>query len=146
MWHDTLSWRLGHSPRWKGRCDVTPVKPGQFVIGSFFASDNTCPNCRAGYQTSCHTREQFLFRRDTSVLNRFAALLAIAVAADPGGATRVEVHIGKTFKTEPYQGSVRFNEDPKTLKPHYRFLRFGADEDTNLLPFRDLKIDFDKSS
>jgi len=36
---------------------VTEVKPGQFVIGSFFASDNTCPNCRAGYQTSCQHRE-----------------------------------------------------------------------------------------
>lgn len=33
--------------------EVTSVRPGQFVIGSFFASDNTCPNCRAGYQTSC---------------------------------------------------------------------------------------------
>ena len=33
--------------------DVTNVKPGQFVIGSFFASDNTCPHCRAGFQTSC---------------------------------------------------------------------------------------------
>jgi len=32
---------------------VTRIKPGQFVIGSFFASDNTCPNCRAGYQSSC---------------------------------------------------------------------------------------------
>jgi threonine dehydrogenase-like Zn-dependent dehydrogenase len=32
--------------------DVTSVKPGQFVIGSFFASDNTCPHCRHGYQTS----------------------------------------------------------------------------------------------
>ena len=32
---------------------VTSVKPGQFVIGSFFASDNTCPHCKAGYQTSC---------------------------------------------------------------------------------------------
>jgi threonine dehydrogenase-like Zn-dependent dehydrogenase len=32
---------------------VTAVEPGQFVIGSFFASDNTCPHCRAGYQTSC---------------------------------------------------------------------------------------------
>jgi threonine dehydrogenase-like Zn-dependent dehydrogenase len=37
--------------------DVTSVKPGQFVIGSFFASDNTCPNCRAGYTTSCRHRE-----------------------------------------------------------------------------------------
>ena len=33
--------------------EVTSVKPGQFVIGSFFASDNTCPHCTAGYQTSC---------------------------------------------------------------------------------------------
>jgi threonine dehydrogenase-like Zn-dependent dehydrogenase len=36
---------------------VTSVKPGQFVIGSFFTSDNTCPNCRAGYPSSCQHRE-----------------------------------------------------------------------------------------
>ncbi|HZX65247.1 MAG TPA: zinc-dependent alcohol dehydrogenase family protein [Myxococcales bacterium] len=36
---------------------VTKVKRGQFVVGSFFASDNTCPNCQAGYQTSCQHRE-----------------------------------------------------------------------------------------
>ena len=36
---------------------VTSVKPGQFVIGSFFASDNTCPHCQAGYQTSCQHRQ-----------------------------------------------------------------------------------------
>lgn len=35
-----------------GGCDRS-VKPGQFVIGSFFASDNRCPHCRQGYQTSC---------------------------------------------------------------------------------------------
>jgi threonine dehydrogenase-like Zn-dependent dehydrogenase len=33
------------------------VKPGDFVIGSFFASDGTCPNCRNGFQTSCLYRE-----------------------------------------------------------------------------------------
>src|ERR671912_7602 len=37
--------------------DVISVKPGQFVIGSFFASDNTCPHCRHGYQTSCQRSE-----------------------------------------------------------------------------------------
>jgi threonine dehydrogenase-like Zn-dependent dehydrogenase len=37
--------------------DVRQVRPGQFVIGSFFASDNTCENCRAGYQSSCVRRE-----------------------------------------------------------------------------------------
>ena len=37
--------------------DVTRVRPGQFVIGSFFASDNTCPNCHAGYQSSCQHKQ-----------------------------------------------------------------------------------------
>jgi len=32
---------------------VRSIKPGQFVIGSFFASDNTCPICQAGYQSRC---------------------------------------------------------------------------------------------
>ena len=32
---------------------VKTVKPGQFVIGSFCISDNTCPICRAGYQSGC---------------------------------------------------------------------------------------------
>jgi threonine dehydrogenase-like Zn-dependent dehydrogenase len=36
---------------------VTSVRPGQFAIGSFFASDNTCPHCQAGYQTSCQHRQ-----------------------------------------------------------------------------------------
>jgi threonine dehydrogenase-like Zn-dependent dehydrogenase len=37
--------------------EVTTIKPGQFVVGSFFASDNTCPICQAGYQSSCIHRE-----------------------------------------------------------------------------------------
>jgi threonine dehydrogenase-like Zn-dependent dehydrogenase len=36
---------------------VRSVKPGQFVIGSFATSDNTCPHCKAGYQSSCVQRE-----------------------------------------------------------------------------------------
>ncbi len=36
---------------------VRGIRPGQFVVGSFFASDNTCEICRAGYQTSCVHRE-----------------------------------------------------------------------------------------
>jgi threonine dehydrogenase-like Zn-dependent dehydrogenase len=36
---------------------VKNIKPGQFVIGSFFASDNTCPICKAGYHTGCQHRE-----------------------------------------------------------------------------------------
>lgn len=37
--------------------EVTRFKAGQFVIGSFFASDNTCPHCRAGFQSSCVNKE-----------------------------------------------------------------------------------------
>jgi threonine dehydrogenase-like Zn-dependent dehydrogenase len=36
---------------------VTTIRPGQFVVGSFFASDNTCELCQAGYQTACVNRQ-----------------------------------------------------------------------------------------
>ena len=36
---------------------VTSVRPGQFVVGSFCISDNTCPHCRFGFQSSCQQRE-----------------------------------------------------------------------------------------
>jgi hypothetical protein len=36
--------------------DVRMIKPGQFVIGSFWASDNACEICRAGYRSSCIRR------------------------------------------------------------------------------------------
>jgi threonine dehydrogenase-like Zn-dependent dehydrogenase len=36
---------------------VTTVRPGQFVVGSFCLSDNTCPHCRHGFQSSCEKRE-----------------------------------------------------------------------------------------
>ena len=32
---------------------VKDIKVGDFVVGSFFASDNTCELCRAGYQSHC---------------------------------------------------------------------------------------------
>ncbi len=32
---------------------VTTVAPGQFVVGGFLTSDNTCPLCRAGAHANC---------------------------------------------------------------------------------------------
>jgi threonine dehydrogenase-like Zn-dependent dehydrogenase len=46
---------------------VQSVKPGQFVVGSFATSDNTCPNCRYGYQSSCMHRE-WIIRAQAPVL------------------------------------------------------------------------------
>src|SRR2546421_9099038 len=56
----TLPWPMGHE--YVGivqevGSEVRQVRPGQFVVGSFFASDNTCEICRAGYQSSCVRRE-----------------------------------------------------------------------------------------
>ena len=36
---------------------VRSVTRGQFVVGSFATSDNTCPTCGIGYQSSCVQRE-----------------------------------------------------------------------------------------
>lgn len=33
--------------------EVRTVKPGQFVVGSFCLSDNTCPHCTFGFQSAC---------------------------------------------------------------------------------------------
>ena len=32
---------------------VTTVKPGDFVVGGFLHSDNTCPVCRKGMHANC---------------------------------------------------------------------------------------------
>jgi threonine dehydrogenase-like Zn-dependent dehydrogenase len=59
---DSVSWPIPMGHEYAGIVqevggDVTTIKPGQFVIGSFFASDNTCEICQAGYQSSCIHRE-----------------------------------------------------------------------------------------
>ncbi|HEY1180095.1 MAG TPA: zinc-dependent alcohol dehydrogenase family protein [Phytomonospora sp.] len=37
--------------------EVKTMKPGDFVVGSFVISDNTCEICRAGYQSGCVHRQ-----------------------------------------------------------------------------------------
>src|SRR5262245_25320186 len=59
---------------------VTSIRKGQFVIGSFFASDNTCPHCHAGYQTSCAHKQ--------AVVGAQAPLLRVPLADGTLVATR----------------------------------------------------------
>jgi threonine dehydrogenase-like Zn-dependent dehydrogenase len=47
--------------------DVRNIKPGQFVVGSFVISDNTCAICQDGYQSSCVQRE-FMNAAQASIL------------------------------------------------------------------------------
>ncbi|NJQ04159.1 zinc-dependent alcohol dehydrogenase family protein [Streptomyces lonarensis] len=37
--------------------EVTSLRPGQFVVGSFATCDNTCANCRNGFTSNCLRRE-----------------------------------------------------------------------------------------
>jgi threonine dehydrogenase-like Zn-dependent dehydrogenase len=46
---------------------VKSIKPGQFVVGSFATSDNTCPHCQYGYQSSCMHGE-FMLRAQAPFL------------------------------------------------------------------------------
>jgi len=55
---DTFGWPAPMGHEYAGVVEevgdeVATVKPGDFVIGSFFASDNTCEICQAGYQSRC---------------------------------------------------------------------------------------------
>ncbi|HEX9993829.1 MAG TPA: zinc-dependent alcohol dehydrogenase family protein [Acidimicrobiales bacterium] len=54
--------------------DVHTIEPGQFVVGSFFASDNTCAICRAGYQSSC------VHRRPMGAIGTQAELARVPLA------------------------------------------------------------------
>jgi len=33
--------------------EVSTVKPGEFVVGGFLFSDNTCPHCQGGFHSAC---------------------------------------------------------------------------------------------
>jgi threonine dehydrogenase-like Zn-dependent dehydrogenase len=91
---------------------VKSVKPGQFVIGSFFASDNTCPHCHNGYQTSCQHKEV--------VLGAQAPLLRVPLAdgtlvATPGAPP--DDLIPSLLACSDVLGTGWFAADAATVKP-----------------------------
>ena len=61
---------------------VTSVKPGQFVVGSFATSDNTCSHCQFGYQSSCVQRE-FMTRAQAPYLRVPLADGTLVATSDP---------------------------------------------------------------
>jgi len=60
-WIEDLEWPAPMGHEYVGiveevGAEVQAIKRGQFVVGSFSASDNTCAICRAGYQIACVNR------------------------------------------------------------------------------------------
>ncbi|MEV0666266.1 zinc-dependent alcohol dehydrogenase family protein [Actinomadura luteofluorescens] len=64
--------------------EVTSVRPGQLVVGSFATSDNTCANCRNGFQSNCLNREFMSTCQAEYVRIPNAQGTLVAVDAGPG--------------------------------------------------------------
>src|SRR5215217_2697109 len=92
---------------------VRSVKPGQFVIGSFATSDNTCPNCQYGYQSSCQRRE-FITRAQAPVLR--VPLADGTLVPTPGGVPADDL-IPSLLTTSDALGTGWFAADAANVKP-----------------------------
>jgi threonine dehydrogenase-like Zn-dependent dehydrogenase len=91
---------------------VTSLRPGQFVIGSFFASDNTCPHCRHGFQTSCAQK--------TAVIGAQAPRLRVPLADGTLVATRETPdpdHMPSMLALSDVMGTGWFAADAANVKP-----------------------------
>src|SRR6476661_6676014 len=92
---------------------VKSVKSGQFVIGSFATSDNTCPNCRYGYQSSCQHRE-FITRAQAPVLR--VPLADGTLVPTPDGNPPADL-IPSLLTTSDVLGTGWFAADAANVKP-----------------------------
>lgn len=82
-----------------------------------------------------HTREPHLLRRDTAVINRLGAFLAIE-ADRTQERDKIEVITGINIDGSALDPEVKFSNGA-TFSPSYRFLRFGSLKEENLEPFKE---------
>src|SRR3954469_23246480 len=92
---------------------VKNLKPGQFVVGSFATSDNTCPNCRYGYQSSC-THREWVSRAQAPVLR--VANAAGTLVPTRGGNPSAHL-IPSLLTTSDVLGTGWFAADAANVKP-----------------------------
>jgi threonine dehydrogenase-like Zn-dependent dehydrogenase len=92
---------------------VKSVKPGQFVVGSFAASDNTCPHCRYGYPSSCVHRE-FMLRAQAPFLR--VPLADGTLVPTPGGVPSDNL-VPSLLATSDVLGTGWFAADAANVKP-----------------------------
>jgi threonine dehydrogenase-like Zn-dependent dehydrogenase len=91
---------------------VKSVNPGQFVVGSFATSDNTCPNCRYGYHSSCVHRE-FMTRAQAPFLR---VPLADGTLVPTPGAPSDDL-VPSLLTTSDVLGTGWFAADAANVKP-----------------------------
>ena len=91
---------------------VRNIKPGQFVVGSFATSDNTCPHCLYGYQSSCMHRE-FMLRAQAPYLR--VPLADGTLVPTPG--TPSDDLVPSLLATSDVLGTGWFAADAANVKP-----------------------------
>ena len=91
---------------------VRRIKPGQFVVGSFATSDNTCPHCNFGYQSSCVKRE-FISRAQAPFLR---VLQADGTLVPTPGVPSPE-QLASILTTSDVLGTGWFAADAANVKP-----------------------------
>jgi threonine dehydrogenase-like Zn-dependent dehydrogenase len=91
---------------------VKSVKPGQFVVGSFATSDNTCAHCRYGYQSSC-VRREFMLRAQAPFLR---VPLADGTLAPTPGVPSDDL-VPSLLATSDVLGTGWFAADAANVKP-----------------------------
>ncbi|MCL4850519.1 MAG: zinc-dependent alcohol dehydrogenase family protein [Bryobacteraceae bacterium] len=92
---------------------VTSIKPGQFVVGSFATSDNTCAHCRYGYPSSCAHRE-FISRAQAPYLR--VPLADGTLVPSPGGAPSADL-LPSLLTTSDVLGTGWYAADAANVKP-----------------------------
>ena len=92
---------------------VKSIKPGQFVVGSFATSDNTCPHCQYGYQSSCIHRE-FMLRAQAPFLRVPQA--AGTLVPTPGGVPSKDL-LSSLLAASDVLGTGWFAADAANVKP-----------------------------
>jgi len=92
--------------------EVRTIKPGQFVVGSFATSDNTCLICREGYQSSCVHRE-FMSTAQAPLLRVPLADGTLVATSD----LPLEELIPSLLATSDVLGTGWFAADAASVKP-----------------------------
>src|SRR3954462_6763032 len=93
---------------------VQSVKPGQFVVGSFATSDNTCVHCQYGYQSACVNRE-FVSRAQAPFLRVPQA--DGTLVPTPGGGTPPDDLVPSLLAASDVLGTGWFAADAANVKP-----------------------------
>src|SRR3954470_22073008 len=100
--------------------EVRNIKTGQFVVGSFATSDNTCVICQHGYQSSCVQRE-FMSTAQASVLRVPLADGTLVATSDPPP----KELIPSLLATSDVLGTGWFAADAANVKPGSTVLVVG---------------------